>query len=105
MDARVPYTLPIRGLQDGTHTFDYEVDGAFFATFADSPVQNAAVAMEVKLDKRPNLLVFDFDLLCGRAALVIGFNFCHGFLESRQRRYQLAGKESCDDESCKIHFG
>jgi uncharacterized metal-binding protein YceD (DUF177 family) len=63
MDARVPYTLPIKGLQDGTHTFDYEVDAAFFATFTDSPVQEAAITLAVRLDKRPSLLVLDFDFV------------------------------------------
>ena len=61
MDARVPYTLPIKGLKDGMHHFTYEVDVAFFATFPDSTVKEANIQLEVQLDKRPNLMVFDFD--------------------------------------------
>jgi len=42
------------------HSFAYEVDRVFFATFPDSPVQEAAIQLAVQLDKRPNLLVCEF---------------------------------------------
>lgn len=61
MDARVPYTLPIKGLGDGMHQFRYEVDADFFATFVESPVQDTTVDLVVQLDKRPSLLVLEFD--------------------------------------------
>ena len=60
MDALQPYILPLKGLGAGNHTFTFVVDNDFFAAFPDSPVEKAAVQLELALDKRPNLLVLDF---------------------------------------------
>ena len=60
MDALQPYILPLKGLGNGNHHFTFTIDEDFLAAFPESPVQHAEVQMEVKLDKRPNLLVFDF---------------------------------------------
>lgn len=60
MDALQPYVLPLKGLGNGNHEFQFVVDDDFFAAIADSPIQKAKVDLVVELDKRPNLLVFDF---------------------------------------------
>ncbi|MFN0174318.1 MAG: YceD family protein [Saprospiraceae bacterium] len=62
MDAFVAYSLPIQGLKTGVHSFKFEVDGAFFAQFEDSPVQEGKVLFGLELDKRPDLLLFNFTL-------------------------------------------
>ena len=62
MDAFVAYSLPIQGLKIGVHHFKFEVDSAFFAQFEDSPVQEGKVLFELELDKRPDMMLFDFTL-------------------------------------------
>ncbi len=62
MDAFVAYSLPIQGLKTGVHHFKFEVDDAFFAQFEDSPVASGKVLFELELDKRPDMMRFDFTL-------------------------------------------
>ena len=62
MDAFVAYSLPIQGLKTGVHSFKFEVDSAFFAQFEDSPVQEGKVSFDLELDKRPDLMLFNFTL-------------------------------------------
>jgi len=60
MDPHLPYVLPLKGLKDHHHQFVFDVDGAFFQAFEDSPISDASVKMTVELDKKPSLLVLDF---------------------------------------------
>lgn len=60
MEALQPYILPLKGLGHGNHQFSFKLNADFFAAFPDSPIQKADVQLAVELDKRPNLLVFDF---------------------------------------------
>ena len=60
MDALQPYVLPLKGLGDGNHKFEFVVADDFFAAFPESPIQKADVQLAVELDKRPSLLVFNF---------------------------------------------
>jgi uncharacterized protein len=57
------YTLPIYGLKNGIHRYEYEVDAAFFAHFEGSPIQNGRFELVVELDKHDSFfeLQFDFD--------------------------------------------
>ncbi len=59
MDPLLPYSLPLKGLGNGIHHFDYQVDGEFFKAIEGSPIEAAEVAMQVDLDKQPRLLVFE----------------------------------------------
>jgi len=60
MDSLQPYILPLKGLGDGLHEFEFLIDGDFFRSFPDCPVEEGDVKLEVTMDKRPRLLVFDF---------------------------------------------
>lgn len=60
MNPHIPYILPLKGLNDGHHHFEFDVDGCFFQAFEDSPVQEATVQMNVEMEKRPRILVLDF---------------------------------------------
>ncbi len=62
MNAFVAYSIPIQGLKTGIHRFNFEIDPAFFRHFEESPVQDGAIAFEVELDKRPDMMIFDFVL-------------------------------------------
>ncbi|MFN4255441.1 MAG: YceD family protein [Saprospiraceae bacterium] len=62
MDVLRAYSLPIQGLKDGVHSFEYQLDQVFFSHFEGSPIEAADIEVRLELDKRPDLLVFDFDL-------------------------------------------
>ena len=60
MNAFVPYSIPIQGLKTGEHRFEFNLDDAFFALFEGSPVQSGSIDVEVELEKRSDMLLFDF---------------------------------------------
>lgn len=62
MDAFVSYALPIQGLKTGVHHFKFEIDSDFFAQFEDSPVETGKVLFELELDKRPDMMLFNFTM-------------------------------------------
>jgi uncharacterized protein len=62
MDAFRVYSIPILGLKTGIHLFNYSIDQAFFSHFEDTPIQESQIDIEVQLDRRPDMLIFDFDL-------------------------------------------
>jgi uncharacterized metal-binding protein YceD (DUF177 family) len=62
MNAFAPYAIPIQGLKVGPHHFHFDLDQSFFAHFEDSPIAESALAFSVQLDKRPDMLLFDFTL-------------------------------------------
>jgi uncharacterized metal-binding protein YceD (DUF177 family) len=62
MDAFVAYSLPIQGLKTGVHSFNFDVDNAFFARFEDSPVQEGKIQFSLQLDRRPDMMLLDFEL-------------------------------------------
>ncbi len=63
MKSLEQYSIKFKGLKDGIHVFDYEVDDRFFENFEESEVQKADVSLQLTLNKRPQYLEFDFDLV------------------------------------------
>jgi uncharacterized metal-binding protein YceD (DUF177 family) len=61
MNGLTPFSLPIKGLRDGIHEFQYEIGAEFFAEFPESPVQEGKLSLKVILDKQPTLFVLHFD--------------------------------------------
>lgn len=77
MNALAPYSIPIQGLKIGVHHLKYEIDGAFFRRFDDSPVEEGNIRFQVQLDKRADMLLLDFELegtvqsICDRCTAMI----------------------------------
>lgn len=77
MAAFGAYSLPIQGLKVGIHHFKYELDHAFFRHFEDSPVENGLMRVRLQLDKRSDMMLFDFvleghvDATCDRCTAAI----------------------------------
>jgi uncharacterized protein len=61
MDALVQYNLPVSGLHDGIHQFDFEVDSNFFKHFENALFEEAYIQLRLYFDKRPSLYVLTFD--------------------------------------------
>ena len=57
------FSLPIKGLKNGYHTFNFQIDHTFFTHFESSPIQNGIFDVTVEMDKRDSFfeLTFDFD--------------------------------------------
>lgn len=62
MDAFVPYSIPIQGLKVGIHEYQFELDQKFFSLFDGSPVPDSAITYDVQMDKRPDMLLFAFQM-------------------------------------------
>jgi uncharacterized metal-binding protein YceD (DUF177 family) len=62
MNAHAAYSIPIQGLKVGVHRFTFKIDSAFFRHFEDSPVQEGEIEFDLQLDKRPDMLILDFEL-------------------------------------------
>ncbi len=62
MDALAQFNIPVSGLGDGVHSFDFQIDNSFFKHFESSPVKEGQFDVKVLFDKRPDLYVLNFDL-------------------------------------------
>lgn len=56
------YTIAFKGLSQGKHEFDYEIDDRFFAEFEGSLVDDGKVNVHLTLEKQSALLVLWFDI-------------------------------------------
>jgi uncharacterized metal-binding protein YceD (DUF177 family) len=67
------FDIPIFGLSNKTHHYQFEVMPAFFTNFAKSPVQNAHLKANVKLEKSERMIVLELQangkvqLICDRS--------------------------------------
>ncbi len=62
MESLKHFSIPIQGLKEGVHLFDFQIDPVFFSHFEDSPIVEGNFAVKLSFDKRPDMLVLDFDL-------------------------------------------
>ncbi len=63
MNTLKEFSLPIKGLKNGFHTFTYQIDESFFALFEASAIKNGWFDVTVEMDKRDSFfeLTIDFD--------------------------------------------
>ncbi len=54
------FSIPIQGLKDGMHQFDFQVDKAFFAHFENSQIADGNFNVKLYFDKRPDMYVMTF---------------------------------------------
>jgi len=50
------YTIPLSGLKEGHHTFDFEIDNEFFELFEESEVKEGSLVALIEMDKRSSHL-------------------------------------------------
>jgi uncharacterized protein len=46
------YTIPLSGLKEGRHNFDFEIDKKFFEKFEESEVKEGSLIANIVIDKR-----------------------------------------------------
>lgn len=61
MDGLIEYSIPVKGLHTGAHTFRFRIDRSFFQHFEHSPVSDGDIDLSLSFDKRPDLFVLEFD--------------------------------------------
>jgi uncharacterized protein len=61
MDPLISFSIPIRGLRDGIHQFDFQIDRSFFSCFENAPVQDGDIRLQLIMEKRPSLYTFRFE--------------------------------------------
>ena len=62
MDALEHFTIPVSGLHNGLHEYDFSIDGAFFQHFPESPIKEGQVAVHFIFDKHPDMYTMTFQL-------------------------------------------
>lgn len=59
MNILKEYNIPWKGLSNGSHHFDFEIDDRFFGAFDDSEITGGELAVAVDMDKSATMLLLD----------------------------------------------
>ncbi len=62
MDHLQQYSIGFSGLSNGSHSFSFEMDTAFFHAFEESEVKQALVEVQLEMEKSHRMLELDFHL-------------------------------------------
>ena len=96
------FSIPISGLDDGLHRFDFQLNREFFEGFEKSAISDGLLNATVDLDKRSSMLLFDIDI-DGRIA-----EKCDRCLADIQLpisgHYQLIGKYGEGEEDLDVFY-
>lgn len=60
MKALKMFSIPIKGLGVGKHSFEYSLNGEFFKHFEDSEIKACDYEVVIKLDKQVRMMEFTF---------------------------------------------
>lgn len=60
MSSQSFYSIAFKGLSQGKHTFEYEVDGKFFSEFEGGVVDEGKVNVLITLEKQSSLMILWF---------------------------------------------
>ncbi|MCB0572290.1 MAG: DUF177 domain-containing protein [Phaeodactylibacter sp.] len=61
MDPLIQFSIPVKGLRNGIHQFDFQIDRSFFENFEQSPISDCNIQLHLEFDKRPDMYVLQFD--------------------------------------------
>jgi uncharacterized protein len=56
------FSLPIKGLKNGVHEYDFAIGSDFFKNFESSPVEEGNFNVHLTLDKRDSFFELSFDI-------------------------------------------
>ncbi len=72
MNVLDQFSIPVSGLSNGLHEYEFSVGKDFFEAFAESPIKEGAINVLFNFDKREDMyvLLFDFEgeveVICDR---------------------------------------
>ena len=55
-----PYRIAYKGLKSGTHNIDFDITADFFKNFETSRITESAIKVDIEIDSRSTMIVFDF---------------------------------------------
>ncbi|MDX1314350.1 MAG: DUF177 domain-containing protein [Eudoraea sp.] len=102
------FTIPITGLKEGRHLYDFEVDKDFFADFEESEINDGRLKVNAVLVKRSAHM--ELELLVSGEALIICDRCLEEYWEEIESTQKLLVKfgedwEEVDDEVLTIPHG
>ena len=62
MDPLITYSIPVKGLHNGIHQFEFQIDRFFFENFEHSPIAGSDVRVKLEFDKHSDMYVLEFEL-------------------------------------------
>ncbi|HFA51889.1 MAG TPA: DUF177 domain-containing protein [Bacteroidetes bacterium] len=62
MEITDHFKIPVSGLGNGLHGYDFSIEDDFFQAFESSPIRKGTVAVHLDFDKREDLYVMDFSM-------------------------------------------
>jgi len=62
MNGLANFSIPIKGLKEGLHQFDFQIDNDFFNHFEESPIKEGTFSVKLYFDKRADMIVLNFDI-------------------------------------------
>ncbi len=62
MKKFIQYDIPLSGLKEGTHQFDYQVNKDFFNQFEEAFITDGSLDVGVEFIKQPNVCSFNFEI-------------------------------------------
>ena len=102
MESFKEFSIPISGLEDGIHHFDFTLGNEFFKHFERSPIKGGVVSARLSLDKRPSMLVLGIqisgtiDESCDRCLANINLPI--------EGNYRLVGKYGEGEEDIDVFY-
>ena len=62
MQALTHFSLPIKGLENGIHEYQFSVSDEFFKQFEDSLIKKGSFDLNLEVEKRSNHIEVEFDI-------------------------------------------
>lgn len=73
MDVAQRYSIAFKGLKNGTHDFDFEIDGELFEAFGSTEIKGGKCKAEVQLARAESMLTLDVTI---RGSVVVECDRC-----------------------------
>lgn len=102
MELYERFSLPISGMDDGVHLYHFKVGEKFFKGFEQSPIGQSQIQVDVEVDKRPDMLVFWFDI---QGTMTESCDRCLAAIQLPiQGRHRLIGKLGSGEEEADVFY-
>ena len=62
MESLQEFSIAFKGLKDGSHNYHFDIRHRFFGSFENSIIQDGELAVDLILDKRPDLMILHFKI-------------------------------------------
>lgn len=60
MNTLKEFVIQVSGLKESVHHYEFEINNSFFEAFKSSEIEKGTLKLELKLDKKARMMVFEF---------------------------------------------